>query len=353
MRLSPDGVDDSGSSPAAGMRCGLFWLPVLAPGEAPGKLYEQLLELATFADQKGFASIWLAEHHFDAYGGIVPSPAVLAAVLAQRTTRLRIGIGVAVAPFYHPIRLAEEFAMVDILSNGRLDMGMGRGFMPHEMRGFGVTGETRQQRFIDAVVTVHRAWSTGRIDVGAAEEASTSMELFPRPLQRPYPPIWLAASTSPESFAFAGRHGFNLMINPYNRTDEEVERGIATYRDALSVSGLDVSSCRILAHEPLYVADSMRKARSECRAAFFEYLNAADNAFARDAAGQRVSTSNRELILSERTAVGDPPAIIKRLRAWRRRGVTDMCFSAAFRGLPPERSNASLRLFAKEVMPYV
>ena len=114
------------------MRFGVFYV-LESPDDDYRRAWEEMLEQIEFAEQLGFDSVWLAEHHGSNYG-TMPSPQVAAAAVASRTTRMRIGIAVSILPFDNPVRIAEDYAMVDVISNGRLDFGVGRGYQPHEVR---------------------------------------------------------------------------------------------------------------------------------------------------------------------------------------------------------------------------
>ena len=146
------------------MKFGAFFLnqsPEMRPAE---DVYGRTVEMAAFADQLGFDSVWLAEHHFSSYG-YCPNPLLMAVKLAERTKKARIGIGVMVVPFYHPLRLAEEIGMADQLTDGRLDLGVGRGYQPYEFNRFGVPIEENFERFneyMEIVTGVCRktAWPT-------------------------------------------------------------------------------------------------------------------------------------------------------------------------------------------------
>jgi natural product biosynthesis luciferase-like monooxygenase protein len=336
------------------MRVGLFFLPTLHPGLSAADAYRDLIDDAQLAEALGFDAVWIAEHHFDAYGGVVPSPAVLAAALAQRTSRIRIGVAVAVVPFYQPIRLAEEFAMVDVLSQGRLEMGLGRGFMTHEMRGFGVSPDRRGDAFRHGALQLRSAWGEGRLCQGVDGGNSVIVDVTPRPMQLPHPPIWIAASTTQESFEFAGMSGFHLMINPYNRTDEEIAQGLEWYRAARESAGLGPTGHRVLAHIPLYVSTSMTCAYEEPRPHLLEYMAAAETAFARGSdSPPKLTRRSYDDLFASRLAFGTPDRIVRALETWRERGVTDVCFMARFGRLDRQRLETSLRLFASEVLHHV
>jgi alkanesulfonate monooxygenase SsuD/methylene tetrahydromethanopterin reductase-like flavin-dependent oxidoreductase (luciferase family) len=119
------------------VKFGIFFLLEQPPWKSQEPVYRDALGQATYAEELGFDAVWLAEHHFSEYG-ICPSMAVLAGAIAQRTRRVALGTAVCILPFNHPLRIAEEWAMVDLLSHGRLDFGVGRGYQPAEYAGFGI-----------------------------------------------------------------------------------------------------------------------------------------------------------------------------------------------------------------------
>ncbi|MBI4255431.1 MAG: LLM class flavin-dependent oxidoreductase, partial [Candidatus Rokubacteria bacterium] len=146
------------------MRFGVFSVVDHYPAELPrtsGQFFGELLEQAEAAEQLGFDSFWVAEHHFHEYGAI-PSPAVWLAAAAQRTRRIRLGSAVVVLPFRNPLQVAEDYAMVDVLSGGRLNLGVGSGYLRHEFEGFGVRVEDKRERFDEALDVVLRAWTGER-----------------------------------------------------------------------------------------------------------------------------------------------------------------------------------------------
>src|SRR5215510_2715293 len=140
------------------MRLGLFSVVDHYPAElarSTSELYAEVLEQVEAAEEWGFDSFWLAEHHFHEYGA-VPRPPVLLAAAAQRTRRVRLGAGVVVLPFDHPLRVAEDYAMVDVLSGGRLNLGVGSGYLQHEYAGFGVDAAEKRERFDESLEVLLR-----------------------------------------------------------------------------------------------------------------------------------------------------------------------------------------------------
>ena len=334
------------------MKFGLFYLPVLSAGQTPAEKYADILDEVRVADELGWDVAWFAEHHGDAYGGIVPSIAVMGAAVAMQTRRIRVGSAVTILPLHHGLRVAEEFAMLDVLSQGRVELGIGRGFMPHEFRAFGVDYDTRQGPFREALEALLAAW-TGDRPAAGAQPAAAGVTLYPRPLQEPHPPIWMAAALSQESFQTAGRLGFNLMVNPYTRTREELARGLAWYTEAYAAAGHDASRRRILVHEHLYVAPTEAQAREEPREALMWYLRQVDRAYLRSNAQPQepLNPTTYETMYPHKVLFGTPDAVEGQIWAWEPLGVTDFCFMTQFGNLSPQKSLSSLRLFSAEVMP--
>ena len=144
------------------------------------------------ADEMGYGSVWLAEHHFSEYG-VMPSISVMAAALAVQTKRIRIGTGVVVIPLHNPIRVAEEFAMVDLMSDGRLEFGVGRGYQPSEFAGFDIDMETSRERFDEYLDVVLKLWPGKEVTFKGKYIQLDNIRVRPKSLQDPHPPVWAAA----------------------------------------------------------------------------------------------------------------------------------------------------------------
>ncbi len=203
-------------------------------GKSNSQLLGEVVEQAIAAEELGFDRIWLAEHHFSRYG-ILGSPLVFAAAIAQATKRIRIGTAVLVLPFYHPLRLAEECALVDVLSGGRLDIGYGRGYQPKEFAGFGANPAESREVTEETIAIMKLAWTRERFSFKGKHFDINDVEVHPRPLQQPHPPLFMAAS-SPESFEKAGREGLRILtapsFTPLNRVTELFEIYVAALAQA-------------------------------------------------------------------------------------------------------------------------
>jgi alkanesulfonate monooxygenase SsuD/methylene tetrahydromethanopterin reductase-like flavin-dependent oxidoreductase (luciferase family) len=179
-----------------------------------GSIYEMALERIAIMDSTGYDAVWLAEHHFASFS-VCPSVHMLGVMAAARTKRLRIGTAVSLAPFYNPLRLAEEVALLDVLSGGRVNWGAGRGFERSEFKAFGIPGEESAPRFHETVDIVLKAWTSERLSYQGTYYNYDGIEVLPKPLQVPHPPVWMAASSIP-AIEWAAAKGFSILMDPHS-----------------------------------------------------------------------------------------------------------------------------------------
>ena len=185
-------------------------------------VYETALERFAIMDHAGYDAVWLAEHHFSSFS-VCPSVHVMGTMAAARTRRLRIGTAVSLAPFYNPLRLAEEVALLDVLSGGRVNWGAGRGFERSEFAAFGIPGEESAPRFHETVDIVLKAWTSQRLSYAGRFYNYEDVEVLPKPLQAPHPPVWMAASSLP-AIDWAASQGFSILMDPHTTRSELVRR---------------------------------------------------------------------------------------------------------------------------------
>jgi alkanesulfonate monooxygenase SsuD/methylene tetrahydromethanopterin reductase-like flavin-dependent oxidoreductase (luciferase family) len=225
--------------------------------------FAEVGRLAEAAEAGGLNSLWVAEHHFHP-GGACPSPPVLLAALGSRTQRLRLGSLVAVLPFHSPIDLAEQYALVDRLLRGRLNFGVGSGYLPQEFEGFGVDPEGKRVLFDHGLETILRAWR-GEAVSGPSPSAK-AVHLNVLPVQQPSPPVWVAAQRR-EALPHLARAGRSVALIPYATVEslEELSAEIAEYRAALP-SG---SWGEVAAAVHVYAGGAL----DEARAALQRYLD--------------------------------------------------------------------------------
>jgi len=198
------------------------------------KVYERAFQRIDVMERTGYDAVWLAEHHFSTYS-VCPSIHMMGTHIAARTERLRIGTAVSLAPFYHPLRLAEEVALLDLLSGGRVNWGAGRGFDATEYRVFGVEREESYPRFRETVDVVMKAWSDERLTHHGEFFHFDDVEVLPKPVQDPHPPVWLA-STSPDAVVWSARNGFTILMDPH-ASHRDIAQKRALYADELEKAG--------------------------------------------------------------------------------------------------------------------
>jgi alkanesulfonate monooxygenase SsuD/methylene tetrahydromethanopterin reductase-like flavin-dependent oxidoreductase (luciferase family) len=212
-------------------------------------VYERALQRIAIMDTTGYDAVWLAEHHFTHYS-VCPSVHLMGMHVASQTRHLRIGTGISLAAFYHPLRLAEEVALLDVLSGGRVNWGAGRGFDPTEFKAFGVPPQESHARFREAVEIVLAAWQNERLTWDGDYWHFEDIEVLPKPLQQPHPHTWIAAG-SLDSVCWAAAQGYSIMLGPHTHyTDLGQQREI--YRKEMeahghTITGRDIPMARLLA----------------------------------------------------------------------------------------------------------
>jgi alkanesulfonate monooxygenase SsuD/methylene tetrahydromethanopterin reductase-like flavin-dependent oxidoreductase (luciferase family) len=225
-------------------------------------VYARALERISVMDETGYDAVWLAEHHFTGYS-VCPSVHVMAAHVAGRTRNLRIGTAVTLAAFYHPLRIAEEIALLDVLTGGRINWGAGRGFDPREFAIFDVPPAESADRFREAVEIVLAAWTQDKLDFEGRFHRYEGVEVLPKPQQKPHPPTWVAA-TSPSAIAWAADRGLDILMDPHS-AHGEIARKLSLYRDGLEKAGHRASGREIPIGRLLAVAETDEKAEAIAR----------------------------------------------------------------------------------------
>ena len=327
------------------MRFGVFSVVDHYPAELPrtsGQFFGELLEQAEAAEQLGFDSFWVAEHHFHEYGAI-PSPAVWLAAAAQRTRRIRLGSAVVVLPFRNPLQVAEDYAMVDVLSGGRLNLGVGSGYLRHEFEGFGVRVEDKRERFDEALDVVLRAWTGERFSYDGRFHTVRDVRLNVVPVQRPRPPVWIAVLRN-EAAPHVGKRGFPMMMIPYATTEriDELAETVAGFRGAFADAGGDPRAASVPFGLHAYCADSFERATAEAKPAMDRYVRT------RLYARQR---PYELLVEKSLIAFGSPEDVIRVARRYEQAGLTDFLAITNFGGLEHARVLRSMELLAKHVLP--
>lgn len=281
------------------MKFGLFYQMPCGEMQSEPVRYQETIEQIIHADTLGFDCAWLAELHFFKPFSIMSSPLIVATAVAQRTRNIRLGIAVNLLPLYHPLRSAEDGATVDILSNGRLEFGVGRGAIPIHFAGFNVPREESRERFEESLDVIQKAWTTESFSYNGKYYQIPETSVVPKPLQKPHPPIRVAAN-SPDTAVFAGKSHYPVfvasVINPLPRMFEQVTR----YRQAWAESPTptdhqasaspDVSTMFFL-----YPGDSLVKVRRDVEPSLDNYFHSVSAMVRAGALPQKVDESYRYL----------------------------------------------------------
>jgi natural product biosynthesis luciferase-like monooxygenase protein len=231
-------------------------------GRSEEQMVLEQVELMQAAEEIGFDSVWPAEHHFSEYG-LCASPALSLAAIARTTKRIRLGTGVVVLPFNHPVRVAEDYAMLDLLSGGRIELGVGRGYQPIEFRGYGVDPARSRELFDESLEIIRRAWTEELLDFQGKHYRFHDVAVRPKPLQKPHPPIWMAA-LSEESFEKAGSLGLNLLCSPvFGGSLQTGKAHLDRYRETLEKAGYDPATREAGALVMVYAGRTQEQAREE------------------------------------------------------------------------------------------
>lgn len=225
-------------------------------------VYQRALERIDVMDRTGYDAVWLAEHHFTDYS-VCPSVHMMGMHIAGRTQNLRIGTAVSLAALYHPLRLAEEVALLDVLSGGRVNWGAGRGFDPVEFKAFGVPLDESAERFREAVDIVVAAWQNERLNWRGKHWSFEDVEVLPKPRQDPHPPVWVAASSLP-AIDWAAEAGYSIMMDPHS-THSDIGEKHARYCQALEHHGHGKATREIPMARFIAVAESESKAEEIAR----------------------------------------------------------------------------------------
>jgi alkanesulfonate monooxygenase SsuD/methylene tetrahydromethanopterin reductase-like flavin-dependent oxidoreductase (luciferase family) len=335
------------------MQVGLFHSIQWPEGSDQSDRYEQALTQACAADDLGFDSVWLTEHHFSRHGIVSDSLTVLGH-LAARTSSVRLGTAVSVLPLHHPLRLAESAATVDRLSGGRLDLGIGRGYQPGEFRGFGVDIAEKHDRFTEALAVLREVWSTdGPVSHSGTYWSFEDAYPQPRPVQRPHPPLWLATD-SPEGLAMCAAEDWGVLL-PQGTSLTVTAQQIKRYSEALAGVGAGPERARVHLARATHVAATDDQAWAEAEGPYKDFLGYADKlrrARSGSDPGGR-SPFDLDADLRDSALFGSPETVLAGLRDIRELGIDRVMLFVHMGGLPHELIMSSLDLLAREVLPVV
>ena len=309
------------------------------------ELYTGLLDQAVLAEQIGFDSIWVSEHHFTEEG-YLPSLAPMLAVLSQRTSKVKLGTAVLLAPLHHPLRLAEDMALVDQLSGGRLEIGMAPGYRPEEFEVLGVPKKQRGRRTDETIELLQLAWKGARFSYHSEHFNFDDVIVAPPPYTDGGPPLWIGGS-SKFSAARAAKYGCGFMSDSGASIDVYGEYR-SSYQGAVGP--------RVATNRVLFAASSHEMAWEEAGESLLYQFNCYRKWFAdaTDADTHGGVVTDYRALSAAHYFVGTPDEIVEAIRAAEREfGFEELIFWARPPGMRLEVSTRSLELIAKEVLPAV
>jgi probable F420-dependent oxidoreductase len=317
------------------------------------ELYRKHIDLAVEAEDLGYDTIWLTEHHF-VDDGYSPSMLPLAAAIATRTRKIRIGTFVLLMPLHHPLHVAENAATLDAISNGRFDLGLGQGYRPQEFTGFNIPREERSRRLREGVEIVRRAFTEDNFSFEGQHYTVRDVTLYPKPVQKPHPPIWIGAR-SRSATERAARNGYHLAGTGAHQAE--------IYREALRAAGRDPAAFNVAQLRFGFIGTSRDKAWNECEfglhyllARYGQWIAEAadvrgDERFAEVPPVGKLRESASAGMIGDGVMVGTPDDAIAQVEAIGQYA-THLALGMALPGIDPKKVRASMKLFADKVMPH-
>lgn len=347
------------------MDLSLFYLPTWRSGYGTTltQFYEDVIETVRLADRLGWARVLTTEHHFHYYGGAVPNPAVFLSALARETETIRLGAGVSLMQLRDPLKVAEDYALLDQLSGGRADMGFAKGFVPHEFEAFHIDPAEVPERLREGLEICRQFWK--------GEAFSHQGNFFEFEKLQPWPetvrgslPIWAAASNSKESFVNAAQQGFHLMMNQYPMSFEQLVERFGWYRDAWAGANRDAADIRALCVLLTHIADTEEQAIEEAQPALQEHAGAFgkllqgrqwDTDYASDISTlmQMCDGDDVRDVFRRRTLICSPEQAAERIARYRDAGFTELGILPRFTGLSHDQAIASMQRLQNDVMPMI
>lgn len=327
------------------MRISLFSVQDHYPDQARSvtDLYRNIISQAKLADELGYEAIWVAEHHFHEYG-VVPNPAIVLAALAQETRRLRLGSAISILTFHDAKTVAENYAMVDQLSGGRLNLGVGSGYLAHEFSGYGIDLASKRERFEENLSIVKRLLSGERVSFHGKYTSIDEVQLNVLPLQDKIP-VYVAISNK-DAAKSIGNQGDRMLTMPYSSYggSEEIGEVFRNYCEGRKASGVPLTESMAPVCLHTHVAETDEQARRNVQEAFDRYVKT------RLKAGQRYYD---EMLEKRLILCGSVETVTDRILELQKMGIDHILTLQSFGLLPNDLVESSMRRLATEVLPNI
>jgi alkanesulfonate monooxygenase SsuD/methylene tetrahydromethanopterin reductase-like flavin-dependent oxidoreductase (luciferase family) len=333
-------------------------------------LYREYINTLAYAEELGFDGICVNEHHQNAYG-LMPSPNVIAGALTQRTQKIKIAVIGNALPLYNPpLRVAEEFAMLDVMSNGRLIAGMVVGGGP-EYFTYQIDPTTAREKFREALDLIVKAWTTpGPFEWNSKHYYFRYVNPWPRPMQQPHPPIWIPGVGSQETIDFVAQRRYAYMGVPYFHIDV-FRRVFGQFREACQKAGYEAHPEQMGWGVPIYVAETDKQAREEFEPAFWYFIknllkgiNLTPPGYTSAKSAAAIIKNQQFFLYQQKTwadiengvfaIVGSPETVRQKLSRYQKEVGAGVVLTGCQTGtLPHHLARKSMELLAREVLPKV
>jgi alkanesulfonate monooxygenase SsuD/methylene tetrahydromethanopterin reductase-like flavin-dependent oxidoreductase (luciferase family) len=343
------------------MKFGLFSHIPWPEGTDPSRIFAETTEQIQFGETLGFQGAWLAEHHFSRYG-LGSSSLMLAASIAARTRKIRLGTAILVPPLHQPIRLAEDIATLDCISGGRVDVGFGRGSAGYEYRGYDIPREESQGRFQETIKIVQGLWTTPEFSYDGRYFKIDRASLVPPPVQRPHPPLYIAATRTPTTLEFVASTGHPLIVGVVLDHVDAISL-CQRFVELSEAAGHRVPMSRIPLSRYFYVAESEEQARRDTEQGLNWTIDMIQwrGTFTQGSEvhhhledWRRTRTTlplSYDHLYEKRAVIGTPESCAAKIREFQQQGIEYFICNFAFGGMEHDKVLRSMELFAKEVMP--
>lgn len=349
------------------MKFGLNFFPTHTDAEKPAAQYfAECMQCVDLCDELELDHVRIVEHYFEPYGGHSPNPIVFLTAASQHTRNAKVMTGAVLPVFNHPLKLAGELGMLDAFSNGRLEIGFARAFLPHEFAAFGISMDESRDRFDEGLEQVRLLLANDKASHEGKFHSFSNITSLPRPTQRPHPPLWVAAFMTKQSFVTAGTNGYGIMAIP--TAGPVMKELVAEYREAWRSAG-HPGQGRIMLAQHMFCAETEDEVLEYARPALNGYLGTlidcvevwAGGMTSKDYPGYEKMVSflkadSFDGLRARKIALCGTPAELRDMIHDFYEAVpggTDiMSMQVNFHNIPIERAKASLRLFAREVMPH-
>jgi alkanesulfonate monooxygenase SsuD/methylene tetrahydromethanopterin reductase-like flavin-dependent oxidoreductase (luciferase family) len=348
------------------MKFGLQFFPDVRPEDkSPSDYFSECLELVEASEPLGYTHVRTVEHYFHHYGGYSPSPIVFLTAASQRTKHARLITGAVIPAFNNPLKMAGEIAMLDGISNGRVDVGFARAFLPHEFRTFGISPNESVARYREGIEQVDLLLTQENVSHHGQFHSFDNVTSLPRTTQTPRPKFFIAATFTPESFEYAGKHGYSVMVNPIAAM--KLRELLQIYRDAYRAAGHSGDGEVLLATHMFVDSDSGRaRAIAEPQIDFYfkslvevtqDWASGATSSGDYKGYDKKIEAIKNntfdKMLASGSIWVGNPKQVRDTIATLNDAigGFEIASLQLNFHTLPLHEAMRSLKLFAREVMP--